>query len=122
MLIRNAEYLSKATEVISRNFTEDPAIKYMLCDLSESERLAYLPTYIHSLLKASALNEGAFQEANDWLCAAVWMPPGKRIDNPRTFIPAGMIGMFFKLGIKGCKVSIPIGCRRIELCTDREDC
>jgi hypothetical protein len=106
VLTESPEYLSKATEVISRNFTEDPAIKYMLCDLSESERLAYLPTYMHSLLKASALNDGAFQEANDWLCAAVWMPPGKRVDNPWTFIPAGMIGMLFKLGIKGCKVSI----------------
>jgi hypothetical protein len=105
MLTLDLEYLPKATEVIARNFKEDPAIKYMLCDLPEDERLAYLPTYIHSLLKASALNDGVFQEANDWSCAAIWMPPGKRVDNMWTVIPAGLFGAVWKLGIKGLKVS-----------------
>ena len=105
MLTFKLEYLSKATEVIARNFTEDPAIRYMLCDLPDDERLAYLPTYMHCLLKASALNDGIFQEANDWSCAAVWMPPGKRVDNTWTVLPAGLLGALWKLGIKGLKVS-----------------
>ena len=77
----------------------------MLSDLSETDRLAYHDQYMHILLKASALNDGAFQEANDWSCAAVWMPPGKRIDNPWTVFQAGLIGVLFKIGLKGCKVS-----------------
>ena len=76
----------------------------MLSDLSDPDRLKYLSDYIHVLLKASALNDGAFQEANDWSCCAVWMPPGKRIDNPWTVLPAGLIGVLMKLGISGCKV------------------
>ena len=75
----------------------------MLSDLPEDERLAYLPDFMHSLLKASALNNGAFQEANDWSCAAVWMPPGKKIDNPFTVIQAGLVGIAWKIGIRGCK-------------------
>lgn len=100
------EYLEKATEVIARNFVDDPAMRFMLSDLEESERLKYLPSFIHSLLKASALNKGSFQEANDWSCAAVWMPPGEKIDNPWTLIPSGMIGILFKLGINGCRGSL----------------
>lgn len=72
-----AAYLSQATDLISRTFTEDPVIRFMLCDLSDSDRLKYLPDYIHVLLKASMLNDAAFQEANDWSCCAVWMAPGK---------------------------------------------
>ena len=40
------------------------------------------------------------------LSQAVWMPPGRRVDNPWTFIPAGMFGAVLKLGLKGIKVSI----------------
>ncbi len=104
-LTLNPEYLPKATEVIARNFTEDPALRYMLCDLPEDERLAYLPAYMHCLLKASALNDAVFQEANDWSCAAVCMLPGKRVDNLWTVLPAGLLGALWKLGINGLKVS-----------------
>lgn len=68
---------------------------------------------MHILLKASALNDGSFQEANDWSCAAVWMPPGKRIDNPWTVFQAGLMGVLFKLGIRGCRVSPTIKCSTV---------
>lgn len=121
-----AEYLPKATEVIARNFTEDPTLRYMLCDLSDADRLAYLPAYIHILLKASALNAGAFQEAADWSCAAIWMLPGKRIDNHWTVIQAGLVGVVWKLGIKGCKVRtyLPpaLSGDASDSCVDMEGC
>ncbi|KAK3690827.1 hypothetical protein LTR37_018955 [Vermiconidia calcicola] len=96
-------YLPKAAELISRTFTEDPVIKFMLSSLSDEDRLAYMPTYMHTLLKAATLNDGLIQEANDWCCCAVWMPPGKRVDNIFTMIPAGILGCFWKNGVAGIR-------------------
>ena len=101
---QHIDYLPQATALLTRAFAEDPVIQFMLCDLSNAEKREYLPEYMHVLLKASMLNDAAFQEANDWSCCAVWMPPGKRVDNLWTVLPAGLIGVLFKLGISGCKV------------------
>ena len=90
---------------MSRNFKYDPVIKFVLCNLSDEDRIAYLPSWFHVMLKASALNKATFQEANDWSCAAVWMHPGESVDNPWTMIPAGLFSVLWKLGLGGCKVS-----------------
>ena len=75
----------------------------MLSSLSDADRLAYLPTYIHSLLRAAMLNDAVFQEANDWSCCAIWMLPGKRVDNPFTMLQAGLFGVLWNIGLGGCK-------------------
>lgn len=64
--------------------------------------------YFDTLMKAAALNDAIFLEANDWSCISVWMPPGKRVDNPWTIFQAGFVGALLKLGIGGCKVRLPI--------------
>jgi len=60
--------------------------------------------YFNTLTKAAALNDAVFQEANGWKCIAVWMPPGKRIDNIWTIVRAGFLGCLVRLGVGGCKV------------------
>ena len=102
-LTKSPEYLSKSSDVLARTFTEDPVIMFMMSSLPEPARLAYLPAYMHSLLKAASLNSAIFEEANDFACCAVWMPPGKRVDNPFTLIQAGFIQCLLRLGIGGCK-------------------
>jgi hypothetical protein len=64
-----------------------------------------MPEYFQTLIKAAALNSVSFEEANDWQCTAVWLPPGKRVDNFWTLWPAGFVGCLMKLGVAGCKVS-----------------
>lgn len=32
------------------------------------------------------------------------MPPGKRVDNPLTLLPAGMLGVLYNIGLKACYV------------------
>ena len=77
----------------------------MMCSLSDEAREAYYPAYMHALLKAGSLNDAIFEEANEWSCCAVWMPPGKRVDNPFTLLQAGFLTCLLKLGFGGCKVS-----------------
>ena len=78
----------------------------MMSSLSDEARASYLPAYMHALLKAAALNDALFEEANDWACTAVWMPPCKRVDNPFTLVQAGFLQCLFKLGVGGCKVRL----------------
>ena len=78
----------------------------MLCSLKDdATREAYLPAYFRTLLKAAALNDAAFDEVADWKCCSVMMPPGKRVDNTWTLIPAGFFPALWKLGVSGCQVS-----------------
>lgn len=86
-------------------FKDDPVIRYMTSSLSQAEHEAYLRPYFRTLWKAALLNDATFQEANDWSCCAVWMPPGKHVDNWLTIIPAGFIGSVVRLGVGGGKVS-----------------
>ena len=99
-----AEYHPRATALISKTFTTDPVIRFMLSSLPDNDRLAYLPAYISTLLKAAAINDAVFEEANDWACCAVWMPPGKQVDNPLTMLQAGILGVLWRIGVGGCKV------------------
>ena len=100
------EYHARATELLAKVFTTDPVLRFMLSGLSDEARLAYLPEYMHSILKAAALNDASFVEANDFSCCAVWMPPGKRVDNPFTILQAGLIGVMWRGGWGAVKVLI----------------
>ena len=74
-------------------------------------RLAYLPKYFKRLLTAAAMNKALFHEADDWKCCGVLMPPGCRVDNPLTLLPAGFIPMLWNIGIGGCQVGRSISRR-----------
>lgn len=98
-----SDYIDRHTALLARVFATDPAITYMLSDLTPAKRAAYLPRYMHTLLRASMLNAGVFVEAADWSCGAVWMLPGKRVDNEFTIIQAGFLGLLWNLGLAGAK-------------------
>ena len=80
----------------------------MLCSMpTQSARLAYLPDYFQTLLKAAALNSASFDTIGPdgkYEACAVLLPPGKRVDNTWTLIPAGFLGCLWRLGWGGCKV------------------
>lgn len=78
-LITPIEYLEPMTDLLSRVFIDDPIIRYMLSSLPDDRRIAYMRPYMHVLMKAAMLNDGIFQEAQNWSCGAVWMLPGKRV-------------------------------------------
>jgi hypothetical protein len=96
--------VKEAAQVLSKAFEEDPVITYMLSSMNTEERLAYLPKYFNGLLTAAAMNHGKFDEAGDWKACGVLMPPGYRVDNPWTILPAGFIPLLWKIGVGGCKV------------------
>lgn len=99
------ERTRKASRFLAKEFEDDPVIRYMLCAFkSEEKRIQYLPYYFDILIKAAALNHGIFDEANDWSACAVWMPPGCRIDNALTLLPAGFISLLWNCGAQGCSV------------------
>lgn len=96
-----------AATVLAPVFATDPVLTWLLSSLpSAAARQAYLPTYFHMLFKAAALNKAVFSEIDGWKCVSVLMPPGKRVDNTWTLIPAGLIGGLLKLGWDGIRVSV----------------
>ena len=79
---------------------------------SRAARVAYLPSYFRALLKAAALNGATFDAVavggegeTEYEACAVLMPPGKRVDNTWTLLPAGILGCLWRMGWGGCKVS-----------------
>ena len=76
----------------------------MLSGMSAQARIAYLPQYFAVLLKAAGMNNAIFDDAADWKACGVLMPPGKRVDNPWTILPAGFLPMLWNIGVGGCKV------------------
>lgn len=109
------EYRQGATDLLANVFTTDPVIRFMTSDLSEEQHLAYLPSYMGALLKAASLNDAIFQEANGWACTAVWMLPRRKVDNLWTMLPAGLVQVTLRLGLRGVKVRKPHSSRC--LCT-----
>ena len=101
----HAERVGQAAELLSGVFDTDPLITYFLGTLSKEKRLAYLPAYFRALLTAAALNGATFEEVDDWASCAVLMPPGRKIDNWVTLLPAGLMGVLWNLGTTGCLVS-----------------
>jgi hypothetical protein len=96
--------VKEAAQLLSKAFEEDPVITYMLSSMDKQDRLAYLPKYFNALLTAAAMNGGRFDEADGWKACGVLIPPGHRVDNPWTFLPAGFLSMLWKVGISGCRV------------------
>ena len=104
------QYVSCATDLISRTFIEDPMICFFLSSMSDEARLAYLPDYIRFLMKAAQSNDAIFQEANEWSCCAVWMPPGKQaVGGTWTVLRAGFLRCLWNVGFAGVYVrsSVP---------------
>lgn len=95
------ERISQAADLYQHAFREDPVITY-ITGLDSQQRHAYLSEYFTRLNTAAAFNAAVFEEANDWASASVFLPPGKRVDNPWTLIPAGFFQVLWKLGIAGC--------------------
>jgi hypothetical protein len=97
--------LLPAAALLAPVFETDPVITWLLSSLpSAAARSSYLPTYFRTLLKAAALNDAVFDEIDDWKCCSVLIPPGKRVDNTWTLIPAGLLSVLWTLGISGCRV------------------
>ena len=96
-----AERVAQAADLYQYTFRDDPVIAY-ITGLDTQQRHAYLYEYFTRLNTAAALNAATFEEADDWASASVYLPPGKRIDNPWTLIPAGFFQVLWKLGIAGC--------------------
>jgi len=103
-----SERLAPTVSLYVPVFANDPLITYMLCSMpTQSARLAYLPDYFQTLLKAAALNSASFDTIgpdSKYEACAVLMPPGKHVDNTWTLIPAGFLGCLWRLGWGGCKV------------------
>lgn len=98
------DYLRPVTALNGRVFSTDPVIAYMLLELSQKERLAYLPTYWGALIKSALLNDALITEADDWKAASVLIPPGRYLDNSWNLLCAGFLGVLWRIGIPGFKV------------------
>ena len=105
------ERVEAATKLLSSIFGTDPVITYILCSMKPETRLAYLPKYFSALLTAAGMNKAIFDEADDWKCCGVLMPPKRRVDNPWTILQAGFIPMLWNVGVGGCQVWCPISRR-----------
>jgi GNAT superfamily N-acetyltransferase len=104
--LTHTDRLAPTVTLLASVFATDPVITWLLSSLpSAAARQAYLPAYFHALLKAAALNNATFDEIDGWKCVSVLMPPGKRVGNTWTLVPAGMFGVLWKLGWDGCRVS-----------------
>lgn len=97
------KYIDRHTALLAPVFATDPVFRYMLSRLPSAQYADYQPKYMYALLRASQLNDGIFVQADNWSCAAVWMPPGKRPDNEFTIIQAGFLGVIWNLGIGGAR-------------------
>lgn len=65
------------------------------------KRLALLPGYFHVIIKAAILNDAIVTEIDNWSACAVWMPPGKSVDNWATNFQAGFLRAFWNVGAVG---------------------
>ncbi|KAL4867048.1 hypothetical protein BDV12DRAFT_124145 [Aspergillus spectabilis] len=97
------DHLDPASDLLGRVFDRDPAIRYMLCNLSDEEHQEYLQQYWRGLCRTALLNGAVISEADDWKSAAVVLPPGKSVDNPLMIIPAafGFLGVLWRIGLSG---------------------
>ncbi|KAI0440792.1 hypothetical protein F4803DRAFT_455364 [Xylaria telfairii] len=99
------ELIPFAVPVLTGAFRNDPVFNYFMGALSEDERQDYLPLFLTGLLKATTLNKGIILEVSSWGCCAAMVPPGKKIDSPRTIFKAGLISATLQLK--------PIGIKRV---------
>lgn len=78
----------------------------MLLDMSQEERLTYLPTYWSTLVRSALMNDALITEADGWKAASVIIPPGKAIDNVWTLLYAGFLCVLWRIGLSGFKVGL----------------
>ncbi|RDL40766.1 Acyl-CoA N-acyltransferase [Venustampulla echinocandica] len=91
-----------AAALFAKAFEDDPMITYLLCTMTDEKRIAYLPEYFERLATAASLNGASFPEAEDWKACGGLIPPGKRVDNFWTLIPAGFASVLWNVGFSGC--------------------
>ncbi|KAJ5280454.1 hypothetical protein N7478_005826 [Penicillium angulare] len=97
------ELLNSVAQLNGRVFDTDPVVTYMLLDMSQEERLAYLPTYWSTLVKSALLNDAVITEADGWKAASVIIPPGRYVDNAWKLIYAGFLCVLWRIGFPGLK-------------------
>ncbi|KAI8944445.1 hypothetical protein F4801DRAFT_594934 [Xylaria longipes] len=95
--------IDKAVEILAAFFHEDPLYTYILHDLAEPKRKAYLPKLLRGVVAACVLNGGSIIEVGDWSACAVFMPPGRKPDNVHTLVRARIASMIWNLGISSAK-------------------
>ncbi|KAI0810056.1 hypothetical protein GGR55DRAFT_150854 [Xylaria sp. FL0064] len=98
------EFIPHAVPVLTRAFRNDPIFNYFMVALSEEERKGYLSEFLTTLLRATILNDGFILEVSSWGCCAGMLPPGKKLDNPRTLFRAGLPAAVMRLKPIGIKV------------------
>jgi ribosomal protein S18 acetylase RimI-like enzyme len=96
-----AERIPPTTELYKDAFRDDPVFRYMLSNLSEEERYAWLPDFFKGVFTAAGLNAGLFDEIANWSACSVLMPPKAKVANPLTLPSAGIFGFILKLGFGG---------------------
>lgn len=104
MLTKATELVPQASALFADSFKTDPVITYLLHNIPETKRLAYLPQYFNALITAAALNDAIFTEIDDFKSCITMMPPGKKVDNPWTMVPAGLLGLLWNIGLGPCYV------------------
>lgn len=105
-ILTTPEMLDQVAALNGRVFDEDPVIAYMLLDMSRDERLDYLPTYWSKLGKSALMNDAVITEADGWKAGAIVIPPGGRVENVWTLVYAGFLGVLWRVGVSGMKVSL----------------
>ncbi|KAI0416306.1 hypothetical protein F5X98DRAFT_375875 [Xylaria grammica] len=59
------ERIDKVAEILAASFHGDPLYTYILYDLDESKRKAYLPKLLRGVVAACVLNGGSVIEVED---------------------------------------------------------
>jgi ribosomal protein S18 acetylase RimI-like enzyme len=95
------ERVGEAAKINGIAFRDDPVMSYFMSSFGTERRHEYMPEYMKSILTAAALNAAIFYEAEDFASIMVLMQPNKRVDNPWTWLPAGLIPALLKIGFKG---------------------
>ncbi|GAB1317468.1 hypothetical protein MFIFM68171_07678 [Madurella fahalii] len=103
---KGKEYLDRTAKVLTEAFTGDPVFTWLLHDYSLAEQEPMLYKLLRAFLTAGTLNNAMFIEVDDFGSCCILMPPGKRVDNPWTMIPAGLIPALFTIGFRGFKRAI----------------
>ena len=75
--------------------------------MTKEQRLSYLPKYFTVLLTAATLNHASIDEVNGWESCGILLPPGYKVDNPLTLLPAGFFSVLWTVGIGGCQARSP---------------
>lgn len=85
-------------------FRADPCVTYILSSVDADRLDATRERMFQAFFTAATLNDATIEEADDWQSCGVFLPPGKKVANPWTLIPAGLIPLLFKIGLGGCTV------------------